>query len=96
MGLLEFIDYGGGDILFYASRSLAEAMQDKRFAAPDIVERNMREGRVGLRTGRGFYDFSGVNVAAYRKEVLRRLVGQLRHADLLLPPGAAARRRDAS
>jgi len=26
--------------------------------------------------------------------VLSRLVGQLRHADLLLPPGAAARRRD--
>jgi 3-hydroxybutyryl-CoA dehydrogenase len=93
MGLLEFIDYGGGDILFYASRSLAEAMQDKRFAAPDIVERNMREGRVGLRTGRGFYDFSGVDVAAYRKEVLRRLIEQLRHVDLVLPPGAAAKPR---
>jgi 3-hydroxybutyryl-CoA dehydrogenase len=93
MGLLEFIDYGGGDILYYASRSLAEATQDKRFAAPEIVERNMREGRVGLRSGRGFYDFSGVDVAAYRKEVLRRLVGQLRHVDLVLPPGAAAKRR---
>jgi 3-hydroxybutyryl-CoA dehydrogenase len=26
MGLLEFIDYGGGDILYYASRYLAEAL----------------------------------------------------------------------
>jgi len=96
MGLLEFIDYGGGDILYYASRYLAEAMGAPRFAAPEIVDRNMRDGRIGLRSGRGFYDFVGVDVAAYRKDVLSRLVGQLRHVDLLLPPGAAARRRDAS
>ncbi|HXZ02357.1 MAG TPA: 3-hydroxybutyryl-CoA dehydrogenase [Stellaceae bacterium] len=96
MGLLEFIDYGGGDILYYASRSLAEAMRDSRFAAPEIIDRNMREGRLGLRSGRGFYDFAGVDVAAYRKEVLRRLAGQLAHVDLLLPPGAAARKRGAA
>jgi 3-hydroxybutyryl-CoA dehydrogenase len=89
MGLLEFIDYGGGDILYYASRYLAEAMQDQRFAAPAIIDHNMRDGRVGLRTGRGFYDFTGVDVPAYRKEVLRRLVGQLAHLKMLLPPGAA-------
>jgi 3-hydroxybutyryl-CoA dehydrogenase len=94
MGLLEFIDYGGGDILFYASRYLADAFQDRRFAAPEIVDRNMREGRVGLRSGRGFYDFAGVDLAAYRKDVLRRLVEQLRHVDLLLPPGAASRPPD--
>ena len=92
MGLLEFIDYGGGDILYYASRYLAEAMRDQRFAAPEIIDRNMREGNVGLRSGRGFYDFAGVDVAAYRKEVLRRLIGQLAHVDLLLPPGEAARK----
>jgi 3-hydroxybutyryl-CoA dehydrogenase len=95
MGLLEFIDYGGGDILYYASRYLAEAMRDKRFAAPEIIDRNMREGRVGLRSGRGFYDFAGVDLAAYRKDVLRRLISQLAQVDLLLLPGAAARKLDA-
>ena len=94
MGLLEFIDYGGGDILYYASRYLAEATGDERFAAPEIIDRNMREGRIGLRSGRGFYDFTGVDVAAYRKDVLRRLVGQLRHVDLLRPPGEAVRKSD--
>ncbi|HZB93977.1 MAG TPA: 3-hydroxybutyryl-CoA dehydrogenase [Stellaceae bacterium] len=94
MGLLEFIDYGGGDILYYASRYLAEATGAPRFAAPEIVERNMREGRLGMRSGRGFYDFAGVDVAAYRKDVLSRLVGQLRYVDLLLPPGAALKRRE--
>jgi 3-hydroxybutyryl-CoA dehydrogenase len=95
MGILEFIDYGGGDILYYASRSLAAAMQDQRFAAPAIIDRQMREGRTGLRAGSGFYDYAGIDVPAYRKDVLRRLLSQLGHMDLLLPPGAAARRKGA-
>jgi 3-hydroxybutyryl-CoA dehydrogenase len=94
MGILEFIDYGGGDILYYASRSLAAAMQDQRFAAPEIIDRHMREGRTGLRAGNGFYDYSGVDVPAYRKDVLRRLLSQLVHMDLLRPPGAAGRKRE--
>ncbi|MGE0563476.1 MAG: 3-hydroxyacyl-CoA dehydrogenase NAD-binding domain-containing protein, partial [Pseudolabrys sp.] len=40
MGLLEFIDWGGGDILNYASRYLSGAKNDQRFEAPDIVNRN--------------------------------------------------------
>jgi 3-hydroxybutyryl-CoA dehydrogenase len=95
MGLLEFIDYGGGDILYYASRSLAAAMADQRFAAPEIIDRYMREGRTGLRSGSGFYDYAGIDVAAYRKDVLRRLLSQLVHMDLLLPPGAAAGKKGA-
>jgi 3-hydroxybutyryl-CoA dehydrogenase len=89
MGILEFIDYGGGDILFYASRYLAEATGQDRFAAPAIIDSNMRDGRIGLRTGRGFYDFTALDQAAYRKDVLRRLLGQLDHFDLLRAPGAA-------
>jgi 3-hydroxybutyryl-CoA dehydrogenase len=94
MGILEFIDYGGGDILYYASRSLTAAMGDPRFAAPPIVDRNMREGRIGLKSGRGFYDYAGVDVAAYRRDVLRRLVSQLEHLKLLRPPAAAATEDD--
>jgi 3-hydroxybutyryl-CoA dehydrogenase len=90
MGILEFIDYGGGDILYYASRSLAAATGEARFAAPPIIDRHMREGRIGLRSGRGFYDYAGIDVGAYRRDVLRRLVSQLRHLDLLRPPADAA------
>jgi hypothetical protein len=60
--------------------------------APEIIERNMREDRIGLRTGKGFYGFAGVDVAAYRKGVLQRLVRQLAHVELLPPPGAALKR----
>ena len=44
LGLLEFIDWGGGDILHHASRYLVEALGDSRYAAPEIIATNMREG----------------------------------------------------
>jgi 3-hydroxybutyryl-CoA dehydrogenase len=86
LGVLEFIDWGGGDILYYASRYLAQATGEDRYAAPAIVDRNMREGRIGMRAGRGFYDFAGVDRDAYQRERLARFVGLLRHLDLLRGP----------
>lgn len=92
MGLVEFIDYGGNDILYYASRYLAQALGDARFAPPDIVVRHMNEGRNGLRDGKGFYDWAAVDPVAYRREALARLVGMLRYTGMLRPPGAALAR----
>ena len=89
MGLVEFIDYGGNDILYYASRYLAEALADPRFAPPDIVVRHMNEGTNGLRDGKGFYDWASVDAAAYRQQVLSRLVGMLRYSGQLRSPGSA-------
>lgn len=86
MGVVEFIDFGGNDILYYASRYLAQALGDPRYASPAIVDRHMREGRNGLRDGKGFYDFAGVDVDAYRSEALGRMLGMLAHLGLLRPP----------
>ena len=91
MGVVEFIDFGGNDILYYASRYLAQALDDPRFAPPDIVVRHMNEGANGLRDGKGFYDWASVDQAAYRREALARLVGMLRYSGMLHPPGAAQR-----
>jgi len=86
LGVIEFIDYGGNDILYYASRYLAEHLSRERYQAPAIVERLMREGRNGLRSGEGFYDYRGRDLQAYRRDVLGRTLGQLRHAGLYRPP----------
>jgi 3-hydroxybutyryl-CoA dehydrogenase len=83
LGLLEFIDWGGGDILYYASRNLAENLDARRFAAPDVVTRNMEEGRRGLRDGQGFYDYRNQDIAQYRNERLAAFVALLRHRGLL-------------
>jgi len=93
IGVVEFIDFGGNDILYYASRYLASQLDARRFAAPAIVERFMAEGRNGLRSGRGFHDYAGIDGEACRRDVLARSLGMLRHLDLLEPPGAALRAR---
>ena len=86
MGVVEFIDFGGNDILYYASRYLAGALGDERYASPAIVDRHMREARNGLRDGRGFYDFDGVDVASYRNDLLGRMLGMLKYLGMARPP----------
>jgi 3-hydroxybutyryl-CoA dehydrogenase len=86
LGLLEFIDWGGGDILYYASRYLEGALGSDRYRAPEGISRNMQEGRIGLRTGAGFLDYSGLDIDAYREKRLAALVDMLRHFGLARPP----------
>jgi len=86
LGLLEFIDWGGGDILYYASRYLEGALGSDRYRAPEVISRNMHEGRIGLRTGAGFLDYSGLDVDAYRAKRLQAMVDLLRHFQLARPP----------
>lgn len=83
LGLLEFIDWGGGDILYYASGYMSGAMQSDRFAAPQIIEDNMAAGRTGLRDGQGFLNYDGMDVPAYQRERLGQFVAMLRHLDKL-------------
>jgi 3-hydroxybutyryl-CoA dehydrogenase len=90
LGLLEFIDWGGGDILFHASRYLADAMGDERFAAPKVIHANMAEGRNGLRDGKGFYDYAAVDVADYRRARLAAFFRMLQQAGLVMPPASDA------
>lgn len=86
LGILEFIDWGGGDILYYASRYLTEALDHPRYAAPDIIERNMREGHIGLKTRRGFLNYEGVDLEAYREERLAAFAALLRGFGLAREP----------
>ncbi len=88
LGMLEFIDWGGGDILYYASRYLTQALDDPRYASPAIIARNMAEDRIGLKTQRGFLDYEGMDVEEYRRERLKAFVGMLHHFGLVKPPVA--------
>lgn len=86
LGMLEFIDWGGGDILYYASRYLTQALGDQRYAAPEIVERNMREGHIGLTSRRGFLDYGSLDIDGYRAQRLKAFVDMLGFLGLTRPP----------
>ncbi|QTD93478.1 3-hydroxybutyryl-CoA dehydrogenase [Burkholderia anthina] len=81
LGLLEFIDWGGCDILYYASKYLAGEI-GPRFAPADSVVRNMEAGRDGVRTGVGFHDYADVDVAAYMRQRLGEFGRLLDHLGL--------------
>ena len=86
LGVVEFIDFGGADILHHASREMAGSIDPARYAAPAVIGRMMAENRLGLKTGSGFYDYGGRDVGAYRHDVLARTFGLLKHAGLWRPP----------
>jgi 3-hydroxybutyryl-CoA dehydrogenase len=85
LGVVEFIDFGGCDILFHASRELAGSIAAERYRTPAIVARRMEEGRLGLKTGSGFYTYEDRDVGAYRLDVLARTLGMVQHAGLWRP-----------
>jgi 3-hydroxybutyryl-CoA dehydrogenase len=89
IGVVEFIDFGGTDILHHASREMAGSVDRNRYTAPAIVDRMVEQGHLGVKTGSGFYDYTGRDIPAYRQDVLARTLAMLRHAGLWRPPAAA-------
>ena len=87
MGTAEFMDWGGVDIVYYAGNYLAEALNSPRHKPPPELDQMMADGRTGLREGLGYYDFSKIDVEAYKREKLTRFVDLLRYLDRLPPPG---------
>jgi 3-hydroxybutyryl-CoA dehydrogenase len=83
LGMLEFIDWGGGDTLHYASGFLGQNIDAHRFAPAAIIERNMEQNRRGVRDGEGFYDYRPMDVGTYRAERLADFVSMLRHRNLM-------------
>ena len=86
LGMLEFIDWGGGDILYYASRYLTQALGSERYSAPALVERYMNEGRIGLRTRLGFFDYYNIDIDSYRRDRLKAFVAMLEQLGLARAP----------
>ena len=83
LGLLEFIDWGGGDILYHATNYLGDNIDSNRFSVSDIVKENMANNRNGLRDGIGFYDWHNCDVDSYRREKLTEFVRLLQHRRLM-------------
>ena len=78
VGIFEFIDWGGVDILHRASGFLAKALGDERFRPARLVEEKVARNELGPKTGRGFFDYTGDRREAFETAKVRALLRQLR------------------
>ncbi len=78
VGIFEFIDSGGVDVLYHASRFLAAAFKDKRFEPAKLVEEKIARSELGPKTGCGFFDYTGDRRESFETAKVRALLRQLR------------------
>jgi 3-hydroxybutyryl-CoA dehydrogenase len=78
IGIFEFIDWGGVDILYRASRFMAETLGDDRFRPARLVEQKMAYNELGPKTGRGFFDYGGERRHTFETQKIRALLRQLK------------------
>ena len=57
MGPLALCDFIGLDILYRAGNILYEEHRDRRFSVPPLLKRLVELGDVGVKAGRGFYEY---------------------------------------
>jgi 3-hydroxybutyryl-CoA dehydrogenase len=78
VGIFEFIDWGGVDILHRASGFLARALGDDRFRPARLVEEKIARNELGPKTGRGFFDYAGDRRETFETAKVRDLLRQLK------------------
>lgn len=57
-GPLAFLDLIGIDTTYYIANIMFEEFKDARYAPPPLMKRMLLAGRLGRKTGRGFYDYA--------------------------------------
>lgn len=63
MGPLTLCDFIGLDVLYSVCDSLYEEFKRDEYAPPPLLKRMVASGRLGRKTGRGFYEYSPVRAA---------------------------------
>ncbi len=58
MGPLTLLDFVGLDTTYYIANIMFEEYREKRFAPPPLLKQMVMAGRLGRKSGRGFYDYS--------------------------------------
>ena len=58
LGPYRLADYSGLDIHYYAKLKIAEETGDPSLGPPDFITKRVLEGNLGVKTGKGFYDYS--------------------------------------
>jgi 3-hydroxybutyryl-CoA dehydrogenase len=59
MGPLELCDFIGLDVIYAVCNSLYDEFKREEYAPPPLIKRMIASGRLGRKSGRGFYEYGG-------------------------------------
>lgn len=76
-GQLEIADFGGLDIWATVGDNLLSEMDNSKAANP-LLKAKVEEGKLGLKSGEGFFEYPADKVAGIRKDYFVKLVKQLK------------------
>jgi 3-hydroxybutyryl-CoA dehydrogenase len=81
MGILEFIDVGGLEILYHAGRSVSRELNRPDLACPKLIEDKYKQDAVGTKTLKGIFNYESHEQVARNERA--RLKKQIRLKTLL-------------
>ena len=76
-GQLEVSDFGGLDIWCIVGDNLLKVMDNSQ-CANKLLRQKVTEGKLGVKSGEGFYKYEADKVAAIRKNFMEKLIRQLK------------------
>ena len=57
MGPFTLLDYVGLDTTYAVANVMFDEFREKRFAPPPLLKQMVQAGRLGKKSGRGFYEY---------------------------------------
>jgi 3-hydroxybutyryl-CoA dehydrogenase len=78
MGPFEAMDLFGLDTELSQYSYLYKMLKDAKFRPPKLLRKKVKNGELGLKTGKGFYDYSRQNIESMTKQRDRRLIELMR------------------
>ncbi|MGP3667644.1 MAG: 3-hydroxyacyl-CoA dehydrogenase family protein [Candidatus Bathyarchaeota archaeon] len=84
LGPLEIVDLGGMDTFLYAYTYLYKTLGEK-FKPPSLLKSKVESGELGIKTGKGFYNYPGKSIEEVVKRRDRWLIEQMKSRGLLKP-----------
>jgi 3-hydroxybutyryl-CoA dehydrogenase len=83
LGPFAFMDLVGIDVNFAAATAIFRALGAERLRPSPLQEELVNEGRLGRKTGRGFYRYEGVDTPVPESVGPRRIAGELRDDEIV-------------
>ncbi len=79
-GQLEVADFGGLDIWCVVGDNLLKVMDNSQ-EANRLLREKVREGKLGIKTGEGFYTYKQDDIPAVKKQFMKKLIHQLKASE---------------